>query len=314
MKSKIKKTGFTIIELLTVMSIIVILISLLVPSLNAVRRYAKTVTQKGQFHDISKGLELFRNVNDQEFPDSDALDPNGQGYCGAMKLCEAMVGQDGMGFYPGSTFTVGGPSDSSGNRLYNFDLCEETLPADYITEQIASLRSRDENLENENIKASKLASLYSWPIDQSSIAPFETDEDLFPNAVLSDVFLHARLKNCLDRLGEKIGMPVLYYKADPSKLSHDIANPLNPDNIYNYLDNYFLTELGLPWENVQTTDHPLFDDGDPGTEVGQLFYKYTENPRSAATPQPHNKDSYILISAGWDGLYGTRDDVYNFAE
>jgi len=48
MKSKGKKVGFTIIELLTVMSIIIILIAMLVPSLNAVRRYARVVMQKGQ--------------------------------------------------------------------------------------------------------------------------------------------------------------------------------------------------------------------------------------------------------------------------
>ena len=53
-----KKTkGFTIVELLTVMSIIIILMGVLVPALNRVRRFSKIVTQRGQFHEISKGLE-----------------------------------------------------------------------------------------------------------------------------------------------------------------------------------------------------------------------------------------------------------------
>ena len=29
-------------------------------------------------------------------------------------------------------------------------------------------------------------------------------------------------------------------------------------------------------------------------------------------PRPYRADSYILISAGYDGLYGTRDDICNF--
>ena len=43
-----KSGAFTIIELLTVMSIIVVLIGLLVPSLNMVRRYAKKVRQNSR--------------------------------------------------------------------------------------------------------------------------------------------------------------------------------------------------------------------------------------------------------------------------
>ncbi len=28
--------------------------------------------------------------------------------------------------------------------------------------------------------------------------------------------------------------------------------------------------------------------------------------------RPYRSDSFILLSAGFDGEYGTRDDVYNF--
>ena len=53
------KAAFTIVELLTVMSIIVILIGLLVPALNNVKRYAFTVKQNAQFHSVNVALELF---------------------------------------------------------------------------------------------------------------------------------------------------------------------------------------------------------------------------------------------------------------
>ena len=73
MGTKGKKAGFTIVELLTVMSIIVILLSLLLPSLNIVRRHARVVGQKNQFRNIDSGLILYESDFD-EYPDSSALD------------------------------------------------------------------------------------------------------------------------------------------------------------------------------------------------------------------------------------------------
>ncbi len=65
--------GFTIIELLTVMSIIIILIGLLVPSLNRVKRYSMDVKQRAQFHSIAVALDLF-NAEFDGYPDSNAMD------------------------------------------------------------------------------------------------------------------------------------------------------------------------------------------------------------------------------------------------
>ena len=102
-----KKAAFTIIELLTVMSIIIILMGLLAPVTNRVRVYARRVSQKNQFHSINVALELFRAEFDG-YPDSRELDGStpagGVSYCGAMKLAEAMVGQDFLGFHPDSRF------------------------------------------------------------------------------------------------------------------------------------------------------------------------------------------------------------------
>lgn len=89
MKSIVKqsnsKAAFTIVELLTVMSIIVILIGLLVPALNKVRQFAYEVKQKAQFHSIDTAMELFNSEFDG-YPDSDALDPDGQSFCGVKAL------------------------------------------------------------------------------------------------------------------------------------------------------------------------------------------------------------------------------------
>ena len=73
-KQSNRKAAFTIVELLTVMSIIVILIGLLVPALNKVRIYAREVKQNAQFHSIEAAIELFNNAFDG-YPESGGLDP-----------------------------------------------------------------------------------------------------------------------------------------------------------------------------------------------------------------------------------------------
>ena len=52
-----------------------------------------------------------------------------------------------------------------------------------------------------------------------------------------------------------------------------------------------------------------------------LFYKGTVMNRkfhsldasgNPASDRPHNPNTFLLMSAGWDGVFGTKDDVTNF--
>ncbi|MFZ0035157.1 MAG: prepilin-type N-terminal cleavage/methylation domain-containing protein [Sedimentisphaerales bacterium] len=295
MKPKGKKTGFTIIELLTVMSIIVILLSLLLPSLNKVRQYAKFVTQKNQLRNIDSGLQAFE-ADFKELPDSGALDADNAQYCGAMKLAEAMAGQDGLGFHSDSKFKA---DDGAGpTELYP---PSPGAPGSWPAWYIENLRKRREYLEAKDVQICSLQDLYG-----SSVGGGFTRTDQV--ALLCDVYKRSNLKK--PATGEKLGMPILYYKADSSKLVHDVNNPDDAGNIYNYKDNHLLLKLGLPWD--QATKPPLYQV--TGGLEGQVFYEKTLDKSVLPIERPHNKDSYILISAGWDGIYGTADDVFNFAQ
>ncbi len=103
-----RESGWTIVELLTVMSIIIILVGLLVPGMNLVRKYAMKVKQRAQFYSIGTAMELFSIEHKHSYPDSRPLGGDGEPYCGAMKLAEAMVGWDARGFHPRSTFVADG--------------------------------------------------------------------------------------------------------------------------------------------------------------------------------------------------------------
>ena len=283
--------GFTIIELMTVMSIIIILMGLLVPALNLVKRYAKRVTQKNQFHAIAVGLETF-NAEWDGYPPSDALDAEKTPYCGAMKLAEAMIGQDTFGFHPDSRFVWRYP-----NRM------EDPYYRTYRGDQ----SSRRRYLQAENANAHRLDEIYR----DTGVFPRDARGCAF---VLCDVYT----QNMTTPDGKAVGMPVLYFKANTSGTEHPYTDQTGstigrveaPDNIYHYEDNQDLVKLGKPWVPAGREDfrHPL-------DEYPILFYDATLNERvleSSGMGRPYNDDTYILMSGGFDGEYGTQDDVFNF--
>jgi len=296
MKSNVKqsnrKAAFTIVELLTVMSIIVILIGLLVPALNKVRQYANEVKQQAQFHSMDAAIELFNSEFDG-YPDSSALDPDGVAYCGAMKLCEAMMGRDLMGFHPDSIFRSSG-LDGLGNNLY-------PLPSSTVAYTNSLSARKGPYLPLENANAYQLRDLYT------ELGPFAGE-----NFVLCDVF--RRVTHL--QTGQRIGMPILYYKANTAKTQHDLTNPDNPQNIYSYTDNHSLVMLGKPWDPPSKGGTPHRLAIETGRSTGFRFYMNTTNDKVLATTtaavRPYRADTYILISAGNDGEYGTPDDICNF--
>ena len=295
MKTKMKKDkkvrAFTIIELLTVMSIIVILMSLLVPALNNVRRHAKDVRQSAQFHAIGVALDLFQNEFG-DYPGSDANDVNDDAYCGAMKLAEAMLGQDLLGFHPQSIFDRDG--FANGEQLY--PLSPAYGGGLTAAEYKANLQTRKgPYLQVDKDNAHRMKNIYGAG---SNVSPF-----LEGSFVMCDVYTRVTLVGdpCVySMVGRKVGMPILYYKADTTNVLHNDAFP--DDSIYDYRDNDELVAIGKPWDF--TDAHELDDPAN--------FYFDTWNTKITAAERPYNPDSYILISAGYDGEYGTVDDVYNF--
>src|SRR5207244_6576004 len=87
------RRGLTLIELLVVIGILVLLISILVPTLNAARRKAKVAAMHQLLQVISTGLQAYQ----QDFSDYPQVDtPNG-GF--------AVLGISLMG--PGGTYKLG---------------------------------------------------------------------------------------------------------------------------------------------------------------------------------------------------------------
>ncbi len=232
------------------------------------------VYQKVQFKSLDAAIELFNNEFDG-YPPSDANDPTGRPYCGAMKLLEAVMGRDLRGFHTKSAYRGDGLDPSGLTPLY---------PAE---PDAANLKLRKGPfLPAEGSNARRLVDIYG----KGNTGPFPED-----TLVLCDTYGHRGAG------GRRAGMPILYYRARPSGTVHDVVNPDNPRNIFNYKDNQALIALGIPGRPRET--HPLADP--------KRFYLNTQN-RKTSKSMPSWGNSFILISAGQDGLYGTADDICNF--
>jgi len=269
MKKSLQHPIYKIITIATITILLLMLLLFIYLPRIKFRRTPYLVKQKAQLNTISLALELFQNLLDT-YPPSEAVDPVGQPYCGAMKLCEALMGRDLMGFHRRSRFRRDG-TDDSGQFLY----VPETLEA-----RIGPIL----NIKNAN--AYRLKDVYR------DVGSFDGN-----NYVICDVYSKKR------NLGQKIGMPILYYKANTSKTAHDVNEPDNPENIYNYKDNHALLSLGVPGK--PNKKHPLFTNP-------KIFYEMTKKWMVTPTNRTNRKDSFILLSAGKDGLYGTPDDIANF--
>jgi hypothetical protein len=266
-KGRSKGSPYAVIGIL--IPLFIFLIGLILPSINSRPRYSREVRQKAQLHFIDAALELFASeVNG--YPPSDAMDKDKKPYCGAMKLCEAMMGQDLLGFHPDSHFRRDGTNDYN-NPIYG----PATLQA-----------RKGPFLQSETANAYRLKDIYK------DVGPFDGN-----SYVICDTYTKQQYS------GKRTGMPILYYKTDTSKTNHNLENPDDPNNIYNYKDNYALLSLGIPED--PNTKHPLFSNP-------KIFYEMTKNYSITTQSRPCRADSYILISAGWDGLYGTKDDIGNF--
>jgi hypothetical protein len=284
---KLARQGKSETEERTVLAILMLVscLTFLVFFLFLSRRRAHPPSRKAQLlaqlNAMNAAIELFANEFDG-YPPSDPNDPVGQPYCGAMKLTEAVMGQDLLGFHSQSIFRRDG-LDAEGASLYPPDL--DKLP---IALRDANLKARKGPfLQVEYANAWRLVDVYG----EGNTGPFA--ESTF---VLCDPYEQVRPS------GERTGMPILYYRADSSGTAHDVANPDNPQNIYHYQDNQALILLGVLGEPNQV--HPLADP--------QRFYLNTQDRKASGRPASYRRDSFILVSAGEDGLYGTADDICNF--
>ena len=280
------QAGFSLIELLVVIAIIGLLAGLIVPSLGSAREQAKVARTQSLLRAIVSGVEMFNN--------------------------NTAVGED----YPPSilkTGTDGNPYKATGQTTPpGLDLTGSDYDVYGAQTLLWALIGAD-GLGTPGFRGN-LEDLYELdtgdPVHTRGPVFFEVSAGNLKRPIKLELDPDAEGgNNDVLVIADIFAMPVLYFKADTTEKG--LA-------IYKRDDNKGFEKD--PEDPTDTTKHPLFEDAAPGgtnlpadITAGNAFQQFTWNPQiPTPKPQPHKKDSFLLISAGPDRLYGTDDDVCNY--
>jgi prepilin-type N-terminal cleavage/methylation domain-containing protein len=320
-------SGFTLIELLAVVAIIALLIGMLMPGLSQAREQAKKTKTRAMMKAIGDGLDLFRSENEQDFhgyPPSavaeDETESGQQSIYGAQWLVRYLMGKDLKGYIPPRTVPrdlFGAPGSGwEQEKWYDSD-ASNGLPLERVGPYVRP----------EGVKLRRPDQMSGGP---PTGAPTVVTAESLKQPVILDAF----------------DFPILYYRADPRQSDRATAKmarykgtpPPSPyPGIYTFEDNTLWTGQGAGgaivfhgWDFGAGATHKIENFGaDPPVEndIGtnrETFLYYildknayeatydAKNPAKPRTAIPYRKDSFILLSPGKDGLYGTIDDVNNF--
>jgi len=335
-----RRRGFTIVELLIVIAIIALLISIALPSFRRAREQAKEVATQSTITSISSSLELYRGEQalGTRYPPSQSDDPSGEiqdpfddsgpvRVTGASLLVLALAGPDqqgtaGFSGVGGSLWssTTGGPGAGG---VYDTTLSNNAprygpYAEGKLLESIQPIEAFDRSGNSIGIRKQGI-------VKQSDMTGHEEEQRFFV---------------------DEFKRPILYYRAR-SAAKRMITVPNSFAGVYDHRDNAMLTGGSIHGSGGRTgvlfASRPLIDDsGNPHNHridttqyqtnpndlslpasFGQAPSLKENNPlpfdayiidlkSSVAVPRPVNPSTFLLVSAGADGYYGTKDDVKNW--
>ncbi|MBI5864434.1 MAG: type II secretion system protein [Planctomycetes bacterium] len=357
--------GFTLVELLTVIAIIVLLIGVLVPAVHMAREAAKKAATKATLSTLETGIETFRA--DQQI--GGALPPSAADYVNNQQKLTYKINNP---YEPATAIPPPQPTtEISGGSLLVFAL----LGADFLGcpgfkpfRSSSQYWSQDTSAFNggnaANVGAYALNSNTGVPmrsrvgplIDASKVKVTPRNADATSEAALGRFVIDAEAKACEEAAVTRPkrdfpffldawGRPILYWRADAGGTVIADRTPnqwtqaqADLRGTYHYLDNGSLLARGTNLEADGTigagqlplilssksavgigpsrAPHMLikpaaFVSGQPNAaQTGFSLYIQDKNVKARAAS--FRADSYLLVSPGPDGIYGTGDDLDNF--
>lgn len=342
-----RQGGFSLVELLTVIFIIALLIGILIPSLGKARDAAKKVSTAKGLDSIKVGLEMFKNENGSEFPQTNGYPPSFahpplssfgnytfdplQGeypfhpddakpqIYGAQWLPAILMGPDAQGYIKRSAVPKS-QTPLQPPQWYKPDAVPDRpidrSPLYVTTENAPTKKSReiagrrpDDFFEDWNDMQDMPVFVDGW--DQAILYYASNSAGRATNMVEDERDSENNYGNSNQSKG-----PPFYFHQDnegftgkDGRAGWDFGISAGKHAIARAGEDLTAPEL-LEADNRDTFAHYIVD-----RKVYAHIRGVKESGTGSVPPEtplrPVNADTYLLISPGVDGIYGTTDDVSN---
>jgi type II secretory pathway pseudopilin PulG len=287
--------GFTMVEILVSIGIIVLLMALLIPYVSRAVKQSTRMRAQGDFQAISTALEAYR----QEFGDIPRIPLDSTGTpmknTGAAILAKALLGPFGDG-YNGAVPDASDPPQYSGSSSYKAGDCVWAASPNVT---YVALRDMPANTDPTNAATFPFWTKFD-PHDGADGPGFRVRQG---GKVFPPYLDPAKVKTQGCAIIDPYGHPILYFPARPGRINPALANSSpgayvdqSPLSMFNANDNFDACRR----DGEGSSEDPIVL-----ARIQIMFGDFHSNGYvESSEGESAFNEPYILWSAGTDGLFG----------